>query len=96
MLFLSSQLIKMFNFPRVGQSKPKVYVRPQRERYNRNPVQKWIQQFKRFIENYRRHIICVVITYGITVGLALERCYCKCAFIFSSLNVVLHIFKAIE
>ncbi|ROL46637.1 Dual oxidase 1 [Anabarilius grahami] len=60
---------------KVGQSNPKVYVRPQRERYNKNPVQKWIQQFKRFIENYRRHIICVVITYGITVGLALERCY---------------------
>uniref|UniRef100_A0A673FHZ1 Ferric oxidoreductase domain-containing protein n=1 Tax=Sinocyclocheilus rhinocerous TaxID=307959 RepID=A0A673FHZ1_9TELE len=29
------------------------------ERYNRNPVQQWIQQFKRFIENYRRHIICI-------------------------------------
>ncbi|XP_077067339.1 dual oxidase 1 [Siphateles boraxobius] len=59
----------------VGQSDPKVYVSPQRERYNRNPVKKWIQQFKRFIENYRRHIICVIIMYGITAGLALERCY---------------------
>ncbi|KAG1939411.1 dual oxidase [Pimephales promelas] len=59
----------------VGQSNAKVYASPQRERYNRNPVKKWIQQFKRFIENYRRHIICVVIMYGITAGLALERCY---------------------
>uniref|UniRef100_A0A671MYW1 NAD(P)H oxidase (H2O2-forming) n=1 Tax=Sinocyclocheilus anshuiensis TaxID=1608454 RepID=A0A671MYW1_9TELE len=60
---------------RIGQSSPKVYVRPQRERYNRNAVQQCIQQFKRFIENYRRHIICIVIIYGITAGLALERCY---------------------
>uniref|UniRef100_A0A8C1U410 NAD(P)H oxidase (H2O2-forming) n=1 Tax=Cyprinus carpio TaxID=7962 RepID=A0A8C1U410_CYPCA len=60
---------------RTGQSNPKVYVRPQRERYNRNTVQQCIQQFKRFIENYRRHIICIVVIYGITAGLALERCF---------------------
>uniref|UniRef100_A0A8C2KZ20 NAD(P)H oxidase (H2O2-forming) n=1 Tax=Cyprinus carpio TaxID=7962 RepID=A0A8C2KZ20_CYPCA len=60
---------------RTGQSNPKVYVRPQRERYNRNAVQQCIQQFKRFIENYRRHIICIVVIYGITAGLALERCF---------------------
>uniref|UniRef100_A0A8C1VN17 NAD(P)H oxidase (H2O2-forming) n=1 Tax=Cyprinus carpio TaxID=7962 RepID=A0A8C1VN17_CYPCA len=65
----------IFSLVRIEQSNPKVYVRPQRERYNRNPVQQWIQQFKRFIENYRRHIICIVIIYGITAGLALERCY---------------------
>uniref|UniRef100_A0A8C8BVH4 NAD(P)H oxidase (H2O2-forming) n=1 Tax=Oncorhynchus tshawytscha TaxID=74940 RepID=A0A8C8BVH4_ONCTS len=34
-----------------------------------------IQQFKRFVENYRRHIVCFTIVYGITAGLALERCY---------------------
>ncbi|KAI7811828.1 dual oxidase 1 [Triplophysa rosa] len=54
---------------------PKVYVKPQRERYNRNPVKHGIQQFKRFVENYRRHIVCIVIMYGIIAGLALERCY---------------------
>uniref|UniRef100_A0A8C1RBK6 NAD(P)H oxidase (H2O2-forming) n=1 Tax=Cyprinus carpio TaxID=7962 RepID=A0A8C1RBK6_CYPCA len=42
---------------------------------DRSRMQQWIQQFKRFIENYRRHIICIVIIYGITAGLALERCY---------------------
>uniref|UniRef100_A0A8C1U4J1 NAD(P)H oxidase (H2O2-forming) n=1 Tax=Cyprinus carpio TaxID=7962 RepID=A0A8C1U4J1_CYPCA len=47
----------------------------QQERYNRNTVQQCIQQFKRFIENYRRHIICIVVIYGITAGLALERCF---------------------
>ncbi|KAA0724256.1 Dual oxidase 1 [Triplophysa tibetana] len=54
---------------------PKVYVKPQRERYNRNPVKQRIQQFKRFVENYRRHIVCIVIMYGIIAGLALERFY---------------------
>ncbi|XP_051545343.1 dual oxidase 1-like [Myxocyprinus asiaticus] len=58
-----------------GLSNPKVYVRPQRERYNRNRVQQCIQQLKRFVENYRRHIVCMVIIYSITAGLALERCY---------------------
>uniref|UniRef100_A0A8C1QW17 NAD(P)H oxidase (H2O2-forming) n=1 Tax=Cyprinus carpio TaxID=7962 RepID=A0A8C1QW17_CYPCA len=76
---LSSTLVKAeicsVFLVRTGQSNPKVYVRPQRERYNRNAVQQCIQQFKRFIENYRRHIICIVVIYGITAGLALERCF---------------------
>ncbi|XP_067356679.1 dual oxidase 1 [Channa argus] len=52
-----------------------VYVNPKREQYIRNPVQQKIQQFKRFIENYRRHIVCFIIVYGITAGVTLERCY---------------------
>uniref|UniRef100_A0A3Q3FHW2 NAD(P)H oxidase (H2O2-forming) n=1 Tax=Labrus bergylta TaxID=56723 RepID=A0A3Q3FHW2_9LABR len=52
-----------------------VYVKPKREQYIRNPVQQAIQQFKRFIENYRRHIVCFIFVYGITAGVALERCY---------------------
>ncbi|XP_062276975.1 dual oxidase 1 [Scomber scombrus] len=54
---------------------PNVYVKPKREQYIRNPVQQKIQQFKRFIENYRRHIVCFTVVYGITAGVALERCY---------------------
>ncbi|KAK2842412.1 hypothetical protein Q5P01_012612 [Channa striata] len=54
---------------------PNVYVNPKREQYIRNPVQQKIQQFKRFIENYRRHIVCFIIVYGITAGVTLERCY---------------------
>nr|XP_020479328.1 dual oxidase 1-like isoform X1 [Monopterus albus] len=54
---------------------PNVYVKPKRKRYIRNPVQQKIQEFKRFIENYRRHIVCFIIVYGITAGVALERCY---------------------
>uniref|UniRef100_A0A8C8EPN0 NAD(P)H oxidase (H2O2-forming) n=1 Tax=Oncorhynchus tshawytscha TaxID=74940 RepID=A0A8C8EPN0_ONCTS len=54
---------------------PKVYVKPKKDRSGRNAVQQKIQHFKRFIENYRRHIVCFTIVYGITAGVALERCY---------------------
>lgn len=52
-------------------------MKPKREKYIKNPVQQKIQQFKRFVENYRRHIVCFIIVYGITAGVALERCYCE-------------------
>uniref|UniRef100_A0A3P8VW83 NAD(P)H oxidase (H2O2-forming) n=1 Tax=Cynoglossus semilaevis TaxID=244447 RepID=A0A3P8VW83_CYNSE len=48
---------------------------PKRDPYIKNPVQQKIQHFKRFIENYRRHIVCFIIVYGISAGVALERCY---------------------
>uniref|UniRef100_A0A3Q4BDG5 NAD(P)H oxidase (H2O2-forming) n=1 Tax=Mola mola TaxID=94237 RepID=A0A3Q4BDG5_MOLML len=54
---------------------PHVYVNPKREQFIRNPIQQKVQQFKRFIENYRRHIVCFIIVYGIAAGLCLERCY---------------------
>lgn len=56
---------------------PDVYVNPKREQYIRNPLRQKIQQFKRFIENYRRHIVCFIVVYGIAAGLCLERCYCE-------------------
>ncbi|XP_028307207.1 dual oxidase 1 [Gouania willdenowi] len=54
---------------------PDVYVKPRREQYIRNPLQQKVQQFKRFIENYRRHIVCFIIVYGIAFGVTLDRCY---------------------
>ncbi|XP_034541530.1 dual oxidase 1 [Notolabrus celidotus] len=60
---------------KVGVNTPDVYVKPKREQYIRNPIQLKVQQFKRFIENYRRHIVCFIFVYGITAGVALERCY---------------------
>uniref|UniRef100_A0A3P9PLG9 NAD(P)H oxidase (H2O2-forming) n=1 Tax=Poecilia reticulata TaxID=8081 RepID=A0A3P9PLG9_POERE len=54
---------------------PTVYVKPNREQYIRNPVQQKVQQFKRFIENYRRHIVCFIVVFGITAGVITERCY---------------------
>lgn len=65
------------NIFRLSIKTPNVYVNPKREQYIRNPVQQKIQRFKRFIENYRRHIVCVIIVYGITAGVTLERCYCE-------------------
>uniref|UniRef100_A0A8C9TXC3 NAD(P)H oxidase (H2O2-forming) n=1 Tax=Scleropages formosus TaxID=113540 RepID=A0A8C9TXC3_SCLFO len=56
---------------------PNIYVKPRREKYNRNRFQQEIQAFKRFVENYRRHIVCFTIFYGITAGVTLDRCYCK-------------------
>lgn len=41
-----------------------------------------IQHFKRFVENYRRHIACFVVVYGMAAGLCLERCYCEWKYLF--------------
>ncbi|XP_037833973.1 dual oxidase 1 [Kryptolebias marmoratus] len=54
---------------------PNVYVKPKREQYVRNPIRQKVQQFKRFVENYRRHIMSFIIVYGITAGVTIERCY---------------------
>ncbi|XP_058012575.1 dual oxidase 2 [Ahaetulla prasina] len=54
---------------------PHLYTEARRERYQRNKVHQKIQQFKRFIENFRRHIICVVIFSAITAGVFVERAY---------------------
>ncbi|XP_042331568.1 dual oxidase 2 [Sceloporus undulatus] len=63
---------KKLSFPQ-----PHVYTEARRERYQRSKVHQKIQQFKRFIENYRRHIICVVIFSAITAGVFVERAYCE-------------------
>ncbi|XP_054858275.1 dual oxidase 2 [Eublepharis macularius] len=56
-------------------SQPHLYTEARREKYHRGLVHQKIQQFKRFIENYRRHIICVVIFSAITAGVFAERAY---------------------
>ncbi|NXF70647.1 DUOX2 oxidase, partial [Sclerurus mexicanus] len=52
-----------------------LYTEAQRKKYERNPVQQKIQEFKRFVENYRRHIVCVVLFSAITIGVFAERAY---------------------
>ncbi|XP_023650803.1 dual oxidase 1 [Paramormyrops kingsleyae] len=52
-----------------------VYVKPWRDGHHRSRFQQKVQQFKRFVENYRRHIVCFTIFYGIVAGVTLERCY---------------------
>ncbi|NWX18100.1 DUOX2 oxidase, partial [Aegotheles bennettii] len=60
---------------RVNQYQLQLYTEAQRKKYERNKVQQKIQEFKRFVENYRRHIVCVVLFSAITAGLFVERAY---------------------
>nr|DBA31677.1 TPA: hypothetical protein GDO54_007470 [Pyxicephalus adspersus] len=52
-----------------------LYTEAKKEKYQRSRLHQKIQAFKRFVENYRRHIVCVVIFYGISAGLFIERAY---------------------
>ncbi|KAM4748977.1 dual oxidase 1-like [Rhinophrynus dorsalis] len=54
---------------------PAIYTEAKRAKYESSKVRQKIQQFKRLIENYRRHIVCLVIFYGISLGLFAERAY---------------------
>ncbi|KFR02023.1 Dual oxidase 2 [Nipponia nippon] len=60
---------------KVNQHQLHLYTEAQRKKYKRNKVQQKIQEFKRFIENYRRHIVCVVLFSAITTGVFVERAY---------------------
>ncbi|XP_042680572.1 dual oxidase 2 [Centrocercus urophasianus] len=60
---------------KVNQYQLHLYTEAQRKKYQQNKVQQKIQEFKRFIENYRRHIVCVVLFSAITAGLFVERAY---------------------
>uniref|UniRef100_A0A672UPJ5 NAD(P)H oxidase (H2O2-forming) n=1 Tax=Strigops habroptila TaxID=2489341 RepID=A0A672UPJ5_STRHB len=62
-------------FARVNQYQLHLYTEAQRKKYERNKVQQKIQEFKRFVENYRRHIVCVVLFSAITTGVFVERAY---------------------
>uniref|UniRef100_A0A8C9F197 NAD(P)H oxidase (H2O2-forming) n=1 Tax=Pavo cristatus TaxID=9049 RepID=A0A8C9F197_PAVCR len=60
---------------RANQYQLHLYTEAQRKKYQQNKAQQKIQEFKRFIENYRRHIVCVVLFSAITAGLFVERAY---------------------
>lgn len=60
---------------KVNQYQLHLYTEAQRKKYERSRVQQKIQEFKRFVENYRRHIICVVLFSAITAGVFAERAY---------------------
>ncbi|NWV18318.1 DUOX2 oxidase, partial [Origma solitaria] len=62
-------------FARANQYPLHLYTEAQRKKYERNRVQQKIQEFKRFVENYRRHIVCVVLFSAITAGVFAERAY---------------------
>ncbi|CAK7299911.1 Dual oxidase 1 [Vulpes lagopus] len=60
---------------KVTSFQPLLFTEAQREKFQRSRRHQTLQQFKRFIENYRRHIGCVAVFYAITGGLFLERAY---------------------
>ncbi|XP_059558432.1 dual oxidase 1 isoform X1 [Myotis daubentonii] len=54
---------------------PLLFTEAHRQKFQRSRRHQTVQQFKRFIENYRRHIGCVAVFYTIAAGLFLERAY---------------------
>ncbi|XP_069723286.1 dual oxidase 2 isoform X3 [Phaenicophaeus curvirostris] len=60
---------------KVHQYQLQLYTKAQRKKYERSKIQQKIQEFKRFVENYRRHIVCVVLFSSITAGVFVERAY---------------------
>uniref|UniRef100_A0A452UXI8 NAD(P)H oxidase (H2O2-forming) n=1 Tax=Ursus maritimus TaxID=29073 RepID=A0A452UXI8_URSMA len=60
---------------KVTSFQPLLFTEAHREKFQRSRRHQTLQQFKRFIENYRRHIGCVAVFYAISGGLFLERAY---------------------
>ncbi|XP_030313149.1 dual oxidase 2 [Calypte anna] len=60
---------------KVNQYQLHPYTKAQRKKYEQSKVQQKIQELKRFVENYRRHIVCVVLFSAITIGVFVERAY---------------------
>ncbi|EDL80031.1 rCG26886, isoform CRA_a [Rattus norvegicus] len=60
---------------KVTSFQPLLFTEAHREKFQRSRRHQTVQQFKRFIENYRRHIGCVAVFYTITGALFLERAY---------------------
>uniref|UniRef100_G3R9G4 NAD(P)H oxidase (H2O2-forming) n=1 Tax=Gorilla gorilla gorilla TaxID=9595 RepID=G3R9G4_GORGO len=60
---------------KVTSFQPLLFTEAHREKFQRSRLHQTVQQFKRFIENYRRHIGCVAVFYAIAGGLFLERAY---------------------
>ncbi|XP_075923678.1 dual oxidase 1-like [Petromyzon marinus] len=54
---------------------PRVFTEARHEPYNRSKLSQRTQAFKRYVENYRRHIFCVVIFYAIVLCITAERGY---------------------
>uniref|UniRef100_A0A8D1CS66 NAD(P)H oxidase (H2O2-forming) n=1 Tax=Sus scrofa TaxID=9823 RepID=A0A8D1CS66_PIG len=54
---------------------PLLFTEAHREKFQRSRRHQTVQQFKRFVENYRRHIGCLAVFYTIAGGLFLERAY---------------------
>uniref|UniRef100_A0A8C2VLB6 NAD(P)H oxidase (H2O2-forming) n=1 Tax=Chinchilla lanigera TaxID=34839 RepID=A0A8C2VLB6_CHILA len=60
---------------KVTSFQPLLFTEAHREKFQRSRRHQTVQQFKRFVENYRRHIGCVAVFYAIAAALFLERAY---------------------
>ncbi|XP_072818613.1 dual oxidase 2 isoform X1 [Vicugna pacos] len=56
-------------------SVPRLYTEALQEKTQRGFVAQKLQQYKRFVENYRRHIVCIAVFSAICAGLFAERAY---------------------
>ncbi|XP_072868231.1 dual oxidase 2 isoform X1 [Chlorocebus sabaeus] len=54
---------------------PRLYTEALQEKMQRGLLAQKLQQYKRFVENYRRHIVCVAIFSAISVGVFADRAY---------------------
>ncbi|XP_036699443.1 dual oxidase 2 isoform X5 [Balaenoptera musculus] len=54
---------------------PRLYTEALQEKMQRGFLAQKLQQYKRFVENYRRHIVAVAIFSAICAGLFVERAY---------------------
>nr|XP_031528556.1 dual oxidase 2 [Vicugna pacos] len=55
--------------------RPRLYTEALQEKTQRGFVAQKLQQYKRFVENYRRHIVCIAVFSAICAGLFAERAY---------------------
>lgn len=56
---------------------PRLYTEALQEKMQRGFMAQKLQHYKRFVENYLRHILCIMIFSAICAGLFAERAYCK-------------------
>ncbi|XP_054988468.1 dual oxidase 2 [Sorex araneus] len=68
------RLKKRFDRKSVG-PRPQLYTEAQQEKMERGFLAQKLKQYKRFVENYRRHIVCVAVFSAICAGLFVERAY---------------------
>lgn len=54
---------------------PRLYTEALQEKMRRGLLAQKLQQYKRFVENYRRHIVCIAVFSAICAGLFAERAY---------------------
>ena len=55
---------------------PRLYTEALQEKMQQGLLAQKLQQYKRFVENYLRHIMCIAVFSAICAGLFAERAYC--------------------